>query len=87
MENEKIGILGAGIQGVCTALYLQKKGYDITLFDRDQPGNYAASYGNAEILIGNSLRKLEKVDKISISDWVITTKVLPRGDFNFFRSN
>ena len=47
MENEKIGILGAGIQGVCTALYLKKKGYNITLFDRDQPGNYAASYGNA----------------------------------------
>ena len=47
MKTEKIGILGAGIQGVCTALYLQKKGFEVTLFDRDQPGNYAASYGNA----------------------------------------
>ena len=42
----KIGIIGAGIQGVCTALFLQKKGYQVTLFDRDQPGN-SASYGNA----------------------------------------
>jgi len=42
----KIGIIGAGIQGVCTALFLQKKGYQVTLFDRDLPGN-SASYGNA----------------------------------------
>ena len=42
----KIGIIGAGIQGVCNALFLQKKGYQVILFDRDEPGN-AASYGNA----------------------------------------
>jgi len=42
----KIGIIGAGIQGVCSALFLQKKGYHVTLFDRNEPGN-SASYGNA----------------------------------------
>ena len=42
----KVGIIGAGIQGVCNALFLQKKGYQVILFDRDEPGN-AASYGNA----------------------------------------
>ena len=46
MNKIKIGIIGAGIQGVCNALFLQKKGFDVTLFDRDEPGN-AASYGNA----------------------------------------
>ena len=46
MSLIKIGIIGAGIQGVCNALFLQKKGFDVTLFDRDEPGN-AASYGNA----------------------------------------
>jgi len=45
-KNIKIGIIGSGIQGVCSALFLQKKGYQVTLFDRDEPGN-AASYGNA----------------------------------------
>ena len=29
----KIGIVGAGIQGVCNALFLQKKGYQVILFD------------------------------------------------------
>ena len=46
-ENLKIGIVGAGIQGVCSALFIQKKGYDVTLFDRDEPGSSTASYGNA----------------------------------------
>ncbi len=45
-KNIKIGIVGAGIQGVCNALFLQKKGYQVTLFDREEPGS-AASYGNA----------------------------------------
>ena len=46
VNNLKIGIIGAGIQGICSALFLQKKGYQVILFDRDEPGN-AASYGNA----------------------------------------
>ncbi len=43
----KIGIIGAGIQGICNALFLQKKGYDVTIFDKREPGSPAASYGNA----------------------------------------
>ncbi len=47
MTNKlRVGIVGAGIQGVCNALFLQKKGFQVTLFDRDEPGN-SASYGNA----------------------------------------
>jgi len=46
-NNLKVGIVGAGIQGVCSALFLQKKGYQVTLFDRDEPGGNSASYGNA----------------------------------------
>ena len=47
MKKFKVGIIGAGIQGVCSALFLQKKGYQIVLFDRDVPGSESASYGNA----------------------------------------
>jgi D-hydroxyproline dehydrogenase len=48
MNNKsKIGIVGAGIQGVSNALFLQKKGFDVTIFDRDEVGSPAASYGNA----------------------------------------
>ena len=47
LNNLKIGIIGSGIQGICNALFLQKKGYEVTLFDKDEPGNLSASYGNA----------------------------------------
>ncbi|WP_415286025.1 FAD-dependent oxidoreductase [Candidatus Pelagibacter sp. Uisw_104] len=46
-KNLKIGIIGAGIQGISNALFLQKKGFSVTIFDRDEPGSPAASYGNA----------------------------------------
>ncbi len=48
MNNKsKVGIVGAGIQGISNALFLQKKGFEVTIFDKDNPGSPAASYGNA----------------------------------------
>ena len=46
-KNLNVGIIGAGIQGISNALFLQKKGFKVTIFDRDEPGSHAASYGNA----------------------------------------
>ena len=34
-KNTNVGIVGAGIQGVSNALFLQKKGFDVTIFDRE----------------------------------------------------
>ena len=45
--KSSVGIIGAGIQGVCISLYLIKKGYKVTLLDRDEPAQHSASYGNA----------------------------------------
>ena len=42
-----IGVIGAGIQGVCISLCLIKKGFNVTLIDKEDPGNKSASYGNA----------------------------------------
>ena len=41
-----VGIVGAGIQGVCIGLQLLKKNIPTTIFDREDPGTMA-SYGNA----------------------------------------
>jgi len=40
-------VIGAGIQGVCIGLNLIKKGFKVTIVDRDEPGKNSASYGNA----------------------------------------
>ena len=45
--KSSVGVVGAGIQGVCIALCLIKKGFKVTLIDRDDPGKHSASYGNA----------------------------------------
>ena len=44
--GSSVGVIGAGIQGICISLYLIKKGFKVTLIDRDEPGK-SASYGNA----------------------------------------
>ena len=46
-NNLKVGIVGAGIQGISNALFLQKKGFEVTIFDKEEPGSPVASYGNA----------------------------------------
>ena len=49
MEGYKcnsVGIVGAGIQGVCIGLQLIKKGVSVSIFDRNEPGEMT-SYGNA----------------------------------------
>ena len=44
--NTHIGIIGAGIVGVSSALWLQQKGFKVTLIDGNQPGSITSS-GNA----------------------------------------
>ena len=46
-SKSSIGVIGAGIQGICISLCLIKKGFKVTLIDRDDPGKDSASYGNA----------------------------------------
>jgi len=42
-------VIGAGMIGVCCALFLQRDGYSVTLIDRQGPGE-GASYGNGSML-------------------------------------
>jgi len=46
-KKSSVGVIGAGIQGVCISLCLVKKGFNVTLIDKDEPGEKSASYGNA----------------------------------------
>ncbi|HIF61943.1 MAG TPA: FAD-binding oxidoreductase [Candidatus Pelagibacter sp.] len=46
-SKPSVGIIGAGIQGICISLFLIKKGFKVILIDKDDPGNHSASYGNA----------------------------------------
>ena len=41
MKN--IAVIGAGIVGICSAYFLQKSGYKVTLFDHKEPGSMTSS--------------------------------------------
>lgn len=47
--DKPIVVIGAGICGVSTAIWLQRFGHRVVLIDRDKPG-MAASFGNAGLL-------------------------------------
>ncbi|MCL4744425.1 MAG: FAD-binding oxidoreductase [Burkholderiaceae bacterium] len=49
LPDAHVSIIGAGIVGVCCALYLRLAGIAVTLFDRGEPGS-GCSAGNAGML-------------------------------------
>ena len=44
MKN--IAVIGAGIIGICTAFFLQKSGFKVTIIDKEPPGSMT-SFGHA----------------------------------------
>jgi D-amino-acid dehydrogenase len=50
----KCVVIGAGINGLSTAIWLQRFGHDVMLVDRAEPGS-GTSYGNAGILAAGAV--------------------------------
>ena len=48
-QNGEVTVLGAGIVGICTALFLRQRGVSVQLLDREPPGE-GCSRGNAGVL-------------------------------------
>lgn len=48
--KQRVVILGAGVAGVCSALYAARAGHDVTVVDRDRPDRFTTSHGNAGLL-------------------------------------
>ena len=51
---KNIIVIGAGIVGISTALWLQRDGHSVTLIDKEGPAA-GASFGNAGVLASGSL--------------------------------
>ena len=61
--EKTLAIIGAGVVGLCCALQAQARGYQVTLFDRDLPGQ-GASFGNAGYLATELIDPLSTVDTL-----------------------
>lgn len=90
MNNSyNIIIVGAGIVGVSTALWLLRSGHSVTIIDKNKPGN-GTSFGNAGILARSSVAPvtapglLSKVPKMLLDPnfplflrWSYLPKLMP----------
>jgi len=55
--SERAVIIGGGVIGGCTAYYLSRKGWDVTLVEKDQFG-HGASWGNCGLIVPTHLLPL-----------------------------
>ncbi|MEM1429869.1 MAG: FAD-dependent oxidoreductase [Pseudomonadota bacterium] len=53
-DRKRVAVIGAGIVGVATALWLQRDGHDVLLIDREGPAA-GASFGNGGVLASCSV--------------------------------
>jgi len=67
VTEKQIAVIGAGIVGVSTAIWLQRAGHRVTLIDREGPAA-GASYGNAGLLASCAVvpQTIPKLDRKSV---------------------
>lgn len=61
---KKIGIVGGGIIGLCSAYYLAKEGYEVSVFDQSAMDN-GCSYGNAGMIVPSHIIPLAQPGMIA----------------------
>ncbi len=83
----KITVLGGGMVGVCVALEMQKRGADVTLLDRAEPGS-GTSFGNAGVLTRSSLFPINNPGLLRDLPGLLTnTRTSFRFDWRYLLSN
>ena len=63
--KKKIGVIGSGIVGLCTAIELVDRGYSVSIIDANDPGSQT-SYGNAGVITDSSLIIVNNLSLIHI---------------------
>ena len=53
-SQPRIAVIGAGIIGTCIAYTLRRRGADVVLLDRDEPG-HGCSFGNSGAISTSSV--------------------------------
>ncbi len=69
MQTKNIAIVGSGLVGSLLALYLKKRNYNVTVFDR-RPDIRTINFSGRSINLAMSVRGWKTLDKIGIGDEV-----------------
>jgi len=52
-KNSRIAVLGAGVMGCSTAIFLARKGFQVSIFDKEkQPFSAASRWNEGKIHLG-----------------------------------
>jgi len=70
-SSTRVAVIGAGVVGLCTALELQREGFQVTLIDKSEAG-LGASFGNAGYLATELIDPLSttKTLRSALSMWL-----------------
>jgi D-amino-acid dehydrogenase len=68
---KRVGVIGAGMVGVCAASWLQRDGHSVFLVEAEEPG-HGASFGNAGCFNGSSVAPLSMPGVIwNVPRWLL----------------
>jgi len=71
LQTHRVAVIGAGIVGVVSALHLVRDGHQVTLIDRDDPGE-GCSFGNAGLLARSSFVPMANASTfLSVPKWLL----------------
>ncbi|MEI9920239.1 MAG: FAD-dependent oxidoreductase [Bacteroidota bacterium] len=87
--SKRIGIIGGGIVGLCSAFYLNRAGYKVTIIDKGDLTD-GCSFGNAGMIVPSHFIPLAASGMISKGiRWMFNSKspfyVKPRVDFDLLK--
>ena len=69
--SKRVGVIGAGMVGVCTASWLQRDGHSVFLVEAAEPG-HGASFGNAGCFNGSSVTPMSMPGVIrNVPRWLL----------------
>src|SRR5258705_11631832 len=82
-----IGVIGAGMVGVCAALWLQRDGHRVFLVEPGNPGE-GASFGNAGCFNGSSVTPTAVAGGIkNVTRWLMEPLRAPALRWSYLPSN
>jgi D-amino-acid dehydrogenase len=70
---KRVGVIGAGMVGVCAASWLQRDGHSVFLVEAGEPG-HGASFGNAGCFNGSSVAPVSMPGVIrNVPRWLLNS--------------
>ena len=86
---KRVVICGAGIVGLCCALYLRERGHEVIILDRDSELRDGCSFGNAGMIVPSHFVPLAAPGMVALGmKWMFDRRspfyIRPRFDTDLF---